>query len=76
MFMIFNNPLKLSIFTYLFLVIILIITKCKMFFKTNGMVKKFGCGRDSTYFNLSTVFYSIAVVVSFVFQYLKLSNIH
>ena len=74
MYSIFNNPLKLSILCYLLIVMILITTKCKIFFDKNGNIRKFGCNNKSTYFNLPTILYFIAILISFLFQYVNLKN--
>lgn len=69
---IFDNPLRLSILTYLLIVIILITTRFNILFDNNGIVRNFGCKENSTYFNLPTVLYVSAIVITFVFQYINL----
>ena len=46
--MIFNNRVKYSIMIYLVLVIILVLSKPKFFFKKNGQFKEFGTGPGKT----------------------------
>jgi hypothetical protein len=46
--MIFNNRVKYSITIYLVLVIILVLSKPKFFFKQNGQFKEFGTGAGKT----------------------------
>ena len=46
--MIFNNRVKYSITIYLVLVIILVLSKPKFFFKENGQFKEFGTGSGKT----------------------------
>ena len=46
--MILNNRVKYSITIYLVLVIILVLSKPKFFFKENGQFKEFGTGAGKT----------------------------
>ena len=46
--MILNNRVKYAIGVYLVLVIILVLSKPKFFFKKNGQFKEFGTGNEKT----------------------------
>jgi hypothetical protein len=46
--MILNNRVKYAIGVYLVLVIILVLSKPKFFFKKNGQFKEFGTGHEKT----------------------------
>ena len=46
--MIFNNRVKYALVVYLAIVIILVLSKPKFFFKKNGSFKEFGTGVDKT----------------------------
>ena len=48
--MIFNNRVKYTLLIYLVVVMIIIITRPKFMFKTNGEFKPFGIGKNKTVF--------------------------
>jgi hypothetical protein len=62
--MIFNNRVKYSILVYLVIVILLVVTKPKFFFKKNGEFKAFGTGADKT-----VIPFWLVILVSAIFSY-------
>ena len=60
--MIFNNRVKYAIVVYLALVIILVLTKPKFFFKKNNQFKAFGTGPDKTVIPFWLVLLVIAIL--------------
>ena len=46
--MIFNNRIKYALAIYLVIVIVLVLTKPKIFFKKDGTFRPFGTGPDKT----------------------------
>lgn len=60
--MIFNNRVKYAIVVYLALVIILVLTKPKFFFKKNNQFKEFGTGPDKTVIPFWLVLLVIAIL--------------
>ncbi len=70
----FDSPVKLSVFTFLCVAIILILSKPRIFFNEEGELKSFGCEQGATLFSLPVCLYWSAVLITFIFEYLYLKN--
>ena len=64
--MILNNRVKYAFVVYLALVIILVLTKPKFFFKKNGQFKEFGTGADKTVIPFWLVLLVAAIISYYV----------
>lgn len=63
-------PVKLSVFTYLIIALLLIMTKPELLFTEEGEVRGFGCKEGNHCLNLPVVLYLSAVVITFFFEWL------
>ena len=70
---VFKNPLYMSIILYIFIVIVIIYTKPRVFFNKYGKMKETGCGEGKVIFSLP-----MCLVISSIFIYfiVKTLNSH
>ena len=64
--MIFNNRVKYALVVYLALVILLVLSKPKFFFKKDGSFKEFGTGHEKTPIPFWLVLLAIAIISYYV----------
>ena len=70
----FDSPVKLSVFTYVCVAILVILSKPRIFFNREGDLKSFGCEQDATLFTLPVCLYWLAVIITFGFEFIHLKN--
>lgn len=68
----FKYPVRLSIFIFLILCFVLIVTKPRVFFDEEGSIKPFGCEHHATLFSLPVCILWIAIVITFFCEYMHL----
>ena len=67
--LILDCPVKLAVFTYLIIALILITTKPDLLFTEDGEVRGFGCKKGNHCLNLPVVLYLSAVILTFFFEW-------
>ncbi len=70
----FDSPVKMSVFTYICISVLIILSKPRIFFNQEGDLKHFGCEQDATLFTLPVCLYWLAVIITFCFEFIHLKN--
>ena len=69
----FNCPIKLSIFLYTLIVLLLLYHKPELIFTDEGTTKGFGCDTECEFFNLPVILYSSVIIITFIFETISIS---
>lgn len=67
----FKNPLYMSMLIYIFVVILILYTKPKIFFDKNGKMKNTGCGDGHVIFSLPMCIVIISIFIYFIIKSLN-----
>ena len=70
----FNNYLKFTIITYLFISIIIWIKKPRLIFNDKSNLKQFGIGKSKTIFYYPFVIIVLSIIIYFIYFSLYLRN--
>jgi hypothetical protein len=63
-----QNPLYMSIILYIFVVIIILYTKPRIFFNKHGKMKQTGCGDDKVIFSLPMCLVTLSIFIYFAIK--------
>ena len=56
---------------YLIVALLIITTRPYLLFSEDGSIRRFGSSRNNTFFNLPVFLYTLATIISFLFQSLS-----
>ena len=73
MYSIFKCPVKLSVFVYILVALLILYVKPNIIFMENGNSKGFGCDMDCEFFNYPVIIYSFAIIITFFFEYISIN---
>lgn len=65
-----NNSMYISVLIYLFIIIIILKMKPKIFFNKEGKMKTTGCGLHKTIFSFPMFIVASSIIIYFLMKYL------
>jgi hypothetical protein len=72
MYQILQYPVKISIFIYILISLVVLYNRPELIFLDDGISKGFGCAHDCEFFNFPVILYSSAIVITFIFEYISI----
>ena len=72
MYQILQYPVKISIFVYILISLVVLYHRPELVFTDEGVSKGFGCAQDCEFFNLPVILYSSAIIITFLFEYISI----
>ncbi len=72
MYSILKYPVKISVFVYILISLVILYHKPELIFTEDGISKGFGCADDCEFFNFPVILYSSAILITFLFEYISI----